>query len=1215
MNRQSNHLTDRQIEEYISDIEGKVSPCATSGTAPKWLSQAPAVQDELIETHISECDACRKRVLEAERARLGVPQRHPAGTPYKECPGEEVLQEYATGLCPSEVATKVVHHAAHCDFCAPLLKTYIQACSADISPEANAFLGGLSNPQPKWPQLTQESVHKSSARPIGRLAKGPVPKVAPKFTPGTLTVADFPHVTPPVAWFRVAMAGGLLIALFFLSYPIVAKYQLDRAGKLLTAAFVENPNTDQRYTWAPNEFDIKLSEEERSVAPSDKHALVEVQYLAHQKQGSSNPKWLLINGRVALLNRDINAVRFLRNAYDDGLRDPSVEIDLAAAYFLRDTSKSRKSGQTAGQNVDETLDLLHRVLKEPKLTTDERATALFNLARAYESMSHWDQAVSIWDQYLALDSTGPWEEEARRSMASDQSKIPPPRPEGYKTPAYFEDHSSNLETQNSIEEYQDAALRTWVLDLAGSRAAETSRAVRRLADVLEEQHGDSWMRDFLNSRRPGDLAGVQALSAAITSNRRGLSTDAARHGQAAEKIFERMANFPGVLRSRFEVIYANQRLLNAQDCIEQAQLLDTALRATAYRWLQTQLALTQAVCLNRQANFKSADDMLEIGHKNAIRFRFHVLELRALALDAGMKVDRDCEDSWQTALRGLELYWQGASNPLRLYEFYSPMKQCLEKKNFWHAEEALERRMIAILEKEIDGEDRNVTLEETAHKHLELILTTLNEPAQQLTSLSLNKDPVGKTYLLPIKTELAELQLRSGNVKTALGTLAEAKDLVEFTRDDLIRLNFYRVQGDILLKLQQLDVAEAAYTNGLEIAERAFGSLKVSEKRLAWMKVTDEIYRGLIGVFLEQGRNEQALQLWEWYRSHPWVLEVRPEGTGSKISWLEIESEVRRVSIPFSSSDTRLIYAFIKDRIYIWTIGSAGAKMAPPVEIKQELMQQRIRDHAREIGKEDSNIVTVGEDSQYLFSQLLTPVIADLQAHGAVVVELDPLMNGLVLEALKSPEGWYFGQRYPVVYSPGLVKENDLRPFSHHPPTSSWVLNALTADDRSVMKNLKGIKVLNYLNMTPTDLSDRLADSEMFIFLGHGDSGALRISNRTALQAEDFPPQFLQKLQVAVLAACSSGSTRNGVLDTSNLVHAFVAGGVPAVIASQWDVSRQSTDRLIGSFYDHFEKGETAARSMLEARQAELRSKQAELPGKEIPPYYWAAFSLTGRAN
>ena len=113
--------------------------------------------------------------------------------------------------------------------------------------------------------------------------------------------------------------------------------------------------------------------------------------------------------------------------------------------------------------------------------------------------------------------------------------------------------------------------------------------------------------------------------------------------------------------------------------------------------------------------------------------------------------------------------------------------------------------------------------------------------------------------------------------------------------------------------------------------------------------------------------------------------------------------------------------------------------------------------------------------------------------------------------------------------------------------------------------------------------------------------------NRTSLQAADFPPEYLQKLQLAVLMACSSGSTQNGMLDTRNLVHAFLSGGVPTVITSQWDVSRASTSRLIGSFYEHFQRGETPARSMLEARQTVFRSGNTH-------PYYWAAFNLTGRS-
>ncbi len=41
----------------------------------------------------------------------------------------------------------------------------------------------------------------------------------------------------------------------------------------------------------------------------------------------------------------------------------------------------------------------------------------------------------------------------------------------------------------------------------------------------------------------------------------------------------------------------------------------------------------------------------------------------------------------------------------------------------------------------------------------------------------------------------------------------------------------------------------------------------------------------------------------------------------------------------------------------------------------------------------------------------------------AVIVELDRSAYNLSMEALTSPAGWYFGEKYPVVYSPGTRME------------------------------------------------------------------------------------------------------------------------------------------------------------------------------------------------
>jgi CHAT domain-containing protein len=72
----------------------------------------------------------------------------------------------------------------------------------------------------------------------------------------------------------------------------------------------------------------------------------------------------------------------------------------------------------------------------------------------------------------------------------------------------------------------------------------------------------------------------------------------------------------------------------------------------------------------------------------------------------------------------------------------------------------------------------------------------------------------------------------------------------------------------------------------------------------------------------------------------------------------------------------------------------------------------------------------------------------------------------------------------------------------------------------------------------------------------------------------------------------------------------FLAIGVPAVIASQWDVDDRGTQRLFIEFHRAFVRTQDAARSLQLAQMALLRSGDTEL----ALPVRWGAFLALGTA-
>jgi hypothetical protein len=76
------------------------------------------------------------------------PQVRTAPTP--ECPSTEALRELAAGLTPDDLAPALTRHAATCDHCGPLLRTFTEDFSDDFTPEEQTVLNNLQSASESW---------------------------------------------------------------------------------------------------------------------------------------------------------------------------------------------------------------------------------------------------------------------------------------------------------------------------------------------------------------------------------------------------------------------------------------------------------------------------------------------------------------------------------------------------------------------------------------------------------------------------------------------------------------------------------------------------------------------------------------------------------------------------------------------------------------------------------------------------------------------------------------------------------------------------------------------------------------------------------------------------------------------------------------------------------------------------------------------------------
>jgi len=1119
------------------------------------------------------------------------------------CPDDEVIQELAAGILSPAMAEQTMHHVARCNTCGAALRRYIREFSEEQSPDDIAILNQLESSKPQWQK-----------RLVRKLIGGG---------------SWFP-------WLKIAPAAVALAAVVFAVVKgpaLLADFKVKKAQRQVATAFTERRTTLMRLSGVEHSdyksFPVELG-------PENGRGLDEIPTSLHDATGAANnnlhaanadPRWLQVLGRALLWESTPSSLekaeKDFEKARTSGLANPSLEIDLAASYFERDSRADHP-------NLQRTLNLLSEVLSKPELGRDDQASALFNLAIAYEKTQAWDLAVNTWEKYLKVDPSSGWAAEARQHLKEGKAKIPGSASLKASDPAAFLKLGLNGGLQDVVEEYQDTAISVWLPDAVETRNPDSLNAIRMLGDMLVRQHSDPWLTDLVSSVQQEDLPAVKALADAFKRNGEGDHSGAREQALVSAMMFARRKNSSGEIRARLEEVNAFRRAFNGSDCLARADPLWSQVSRTEYRWLQAQLALLKAECGNLVGEFSESDSNLQTSRQIASKFDFPQLALRDIGIFAGNEHLRgNCEESWKDSVDGLNVYWQKPHVPQsRLFQFYSVMYQCALETGSLYAGEALLRHAIQLRETSRDIQ-KNPIIEGTLHLQLANLLSARKaiaeaEQEKRKGLLLIGPKKLSPQFDLAIKLEPAEFELEHGDARLALAALEPLRAESSKNPDKFFSLRFNQTLGRTYYKLRQFDDAAAAYNAAIQTAESTLNDIKDVAERLLWLRATDESYRGLVRVLIEQKKDHEALDRWELYRSRP-ILQDQFMASAQGVDTRKPKNAQRpppqRASAP--APETRIIYAVFSDGMQIW-VSRDGNVTNQWVEIGKKDLENVTQEFTEKCARADSSMKDLHQLGIKLFSIFLLPVISNFPSSRPIIIESDRIAYSLPMEALRSPEGWYFGEKYSVIYSPGVLVEKTLRlPKPVTGQESLLLLDAshvagagylpgLEAQKIAITRLFSRTRIVDSVKTNWNQVRPLLASTQIFHYMGHGrpnGSGtSLDYDGSQPLRTKDFEPNLLKHTGMAVLAACSGAAGRdNGVADTNNLTRAFLSAGVPVIIASHWNVDSASTSKLMISFYEHLTKNEPVAQAMYNARVDVLRMN--------AHPYFWAGFSLAGRAS
>jgi CHAT domain-containing protein len=503
-------------------------------------------------------------------------------------------------------------------------------------------------------------------------------------------------------------------------------------------------------------------------------------------------------------------------------------------------------------------------------------------------------------------------------------------------------------------------------------------------------------------------------------------------------------------------------------------------------------------------------------------------------------------------------------------------------------------------------------LYESAEDVIDGMLITLHEPYWTSSLASATSE----TYLSHF-----ELEAGSGSPERALHVLE-------------------RIRGRTLAALLQNKVSfssdESEQTRTLEDT--------VSELQLRLMRSEDAQERAnLLDKLAESERRlewahkDEGASTWRWFD--------QPASLGSVQASLRVDEVV-------------LEYVLSEPHAYcVWISKSAAG--VEPLPAGRQAIEALTRSYLGEIRAKKDDVAV----AKVLYNTLLRPLLQRSNVQRVIIVP-DGILHFLPFEILRDPEGSLVLDSRTISYAPastvlkalrttadtkvsrrsflgigdapyqgqkGLsatvagshgTRARLLRGFSDVFGTRLYDLPQTREEVLTISRNFgKDTTVLLGSEATETAFkSQPLADFKIVHLAVHGFANT-QFPERSGLVLGVDPASrddgLLQVREIirlrfnadlVTLSACDTGVGKlQGEEGVTNLVEAFLGSGAKAVVASLWSADDTYTLVLMQRFYIHIAEAQDKA-TALRLAKLDLLAKY----GRQLPPYYWAAFILTG---
>jgi CHAT domain-containing protein len=495
----------------------------------------------------------------------------------------------------------------------------------------------------------------------------------------------------------------------------------------------------------------------------------------------------------------------------------------------------------------------------------------------------------------------------------------------------------------------------------------------------------------------------------------------------------------------------------------------------------------------------------------------------------------------------------------------------------------------------------------------------------------------------------ASLVLTMGKLAAGRGQYAQAETYFRSIQNDPTSLIATKLNaGYELARLYELRndaaAAERLYKATLTTYEVARKQLKTEESQLPFGTNAAQIYDSYIRLLIEQGRTEAALAMADESRARTLEqnLDSPVEGKSSGPAAFNPKQIAKQVN------STLLFYWLGAKQSYLWVVTSSKTALItlPP----EREIAAHVESYRKVLLDGRDPIEARNADGQSLYQLLVAPAVVLIRPEMPVIILSDGILSQLNFEALLAPsagQGWqqkatpevglhYLIDDLTLSSAPSLAMLAAAKPvvdtqrrmllFGNPVPTSQDfpALPMFSFEMSRIESHFAPAQLSIFTGQQATPVAYLASQPRRFSyihFVSHAVANrtdpldsAIILSNSSTqedsykLYARDIIQHPIDAKLVTISACYGSGTRAFAGEGLVGLSWAFLRAGAQEVIGSLWEVSDDSTPRLMDSLYQGLGNGDSPAVALRRAKLTLLHSQ-----GEFHLPFYWAPFQLYSR--